>query len=269
MIEMTNIVYLTTKCNLACTYCYQHVEDYPHKETSIEELKKIAYDIISREGFSEDIQTSFVLFGGEPTIRWTQAKIFMDYAYSLKKNVRFNMISNGIRFLDNDFVRDFISNSHYKEGRFDLDVSFDGLRGNIERIYHDGKESTNDVLEVLFKLKELNISYRLRYTVHSLNINVFEDDLMKIIKFFNPERIILNENWNSLSSEEILKLNKIKNKLIGLYYNKDIEVPICMKNDEMCTICNKCVKNPNDISLYLGDKKMSRKRFEIGQFKDF
>ena len=263
----TNIVYFTTTCNLSCTYCYQHIKDYPHINTTKDELKKIAEDIIEREPDYE--QTLFVLFGGEPTIRWDDVKFFMDYSYSLKKNVQFNMVTNGIRFLDDSFLKDFINNIHYKQGRIQLEISFDGVQGSRERIYPNGKESTKDILEVLFKLKEINVPYRIRYTVHKKNINNIQKDIEKIIKIFNPDRIILSENENDLDLEEIKFLNDFKTTLIKDYYNKKIQVPICMKNNEMCGICRKCITNIDEFSLYIKDSINNKKHFEIGIFNDF
>lgn len=267
MNQKTNIVYFTTTCNLACTYCYQHVEDYPHRHSSTEELEKIAIDTIKREDPKK--QTLFVLFGGEPTVRWEQVKFFMDTAYSLKQDVQFNMVTNGIRFLDDTFLRDFLDNNHYKEGRLQIEVSFDGQVGNKERIYPNKKESTNDVLEVLFKLKEINTRYRIRYTIHKNNIGFIEDDLEKIEKFFNPERIILNEFEASFNEEEIKTVKRVKANLINKYYNKDIKVPICMKNNEMCSVCNQCDKSIKEFSLHLGADVIEKNHVESGKFNDF
>jgi len=263
----TNIIYFTTYCNLSCTYCYQHIQGYPHYIPSREELKKSAEDVIKREGL--DNQSLFILFGGEPTTRWEDVKFFMDYTYSLKKNVQFNIVSNGIKFLDNDFLRDFLNNIHYKEGRIQLEISYDGQVGNRDRIYPNGKKSTEDVLEVLFKLKEIGTKYRMRYTVHKNNIEMLEYDLDKICRFFNPDRIVLSEYEEDLTDKELKKLENIKKSLINKYYNKEIIVPICMKNDEMCSICGLCEKNIEDFSLYLGKNNTVRKNTIVGNFNDF
>jgi len=267
MNQKTNIVYFTTTCNLACTYCYQHVEDYPHKHTSAEELEKIAFDTIKRENPRE--QTLFVLFGGEPTLRWSHVNFFMDTVYRLKKNVQFNMVTNGIRFLDDSFLKEFLNNKHYREGRLQIEISFDGQVGNKERIYPNKKESTNDVLEVLFKLKEINTKYRIRYTIHKNNIEFVERDLDKIERFFNPERIILNEFESSFNEEEIETVKRVKSTLIYKYYNRDMKVPICMRNNEMCDICNQCDKRINEFSLHIGADTIEKKHIEAGKFNDF
>jgi len=264
----TNVVFFTTTCNLACTYCYQHLKDYPHKETSKKELMEIVDRTIEREGYNS--QTLFILFGGEPTTRWENVEFFMNYAYFIKKDVQFNIVTNGIKFKDDKFLKKFISNIHYKEGRLKLEISFDGVEGNSERIYPNGKNSTKDVVEVLFKLKEINTNYRIRYTVHKKNVKFFENDILKIMKYFKPERIILSEYENDLSSDELKHIEKIKNILIKKYYNNEIDIPICMKYDEMCKVCGKCEdKHIEEFSINLGSESMIQKKITFDEFDTF
>jgi len=264
----TNVVFFTTTCNLACTYCYQHVKDYPHKETSKEELIEIVDRTVEREG--TDSQTLFILFGGEPTTRWENVEFFMDYAYFIKENVQFNIVTNGIKFKDDRFLKKFISNTHYKEGRLKLEISFDGIEGNSERIYPNGKDSTKDVVEVLFKLKETNTKYRIRYTVHKKNVKNFENDILKIMKYFKPERLILSEYEDDLSSDELKYVENIKNILIKKYYNNEINIPICMKYDEMCAVCGKCGnKHIEDFSVNLGSSFSVQKKITFDTFDMF
>ena len=261
----TNIVYFTTTCNLACTYCYQHVKDYPHRSTTFDELKKIASDVIEREPVNQ--QTLFVLFGGEPTVRWEHVKFFMDLAYKLKKNVSFNMITNGIRFLEDDFLRDFLSNVHYREGRLQLEISFDG--SSHERVYSGGKDAYNDILSSIFLLKEIGTPFRIRYTIGKHNIKFLREDIKKIIKNISPERIILSENEEDLSKKELNDLQSIKKELISSIYNKDIVIPICMKNNESCSACGVCEILTQDFSIYLKDTINNKKHLEAGEFNDF
>jgi len=263
----TNIIYFTSRCNLACTYCYEHLKDAEKNTISREDLVSLADNTFKRE--PDDEQTFFILFGGEATMQWDNVEFFMDYAYSKKENIRFNLISNGIRFLDDDFTNRFINNSHYRNGRLSIDISFDGMKGNSDRIYHNGKSSTEDMLQILSKLKLIAIQYRLRYTIHSSNIDVFVGDILKLIKYFSPARVVLGEVTEDLSPGQLKMLQAGKDKLLSLWNNQELQVPICTKYNEFCDTCNGCSINRDNLSLYTSNKEVQRPLVSEGLFDDF
>ena len=84
-----NVLYFTNRCNLACTYCYEDLMGRPEQILSKEDIRKSVDEIIARE--PADQQTLFVMFGGEVTLQWENALYCMEYAYSKKKNVHFNI----------------------------------------------------------------------------------------------------------------------------------------------------------------------------------
>jgi len=263
----TNIIYFTSGCNLACTYCYEHLKDAERNTISREDLVSLADNTFKREPDNE--QTFFILFGGEATLQWDNVEFFMDYAHSKKENVQFNLISNGIKFLDDDFTNRFINNSHYRNGRLSVDISFDGMEGNKDRIYHNGKSSTEDMLQILSKFKLIAIQYRLRYTIHSKNIDHFVSDILKLIKHFSPSRVILGEVTEDLSPVQLEMLQDGKNKLLKLWNNQELRVPICTKFNEFCDTCNGCSTNRDNLSLYTSDKEVQRPLVSVGLFDDF
>jgi uncharacterized protein len=234
-----NIVYFTTQCNMACTYCYEELMNVKPKIMSKDELKEIAEKTIERE--DDNNQTLFVLFGGEPTLQWDNVKFFMDYAYSLKKNVHFNMTSNGIKFLDDDFFNDYKENFFVKKQKISLDISFDGLSGNTQRIYHNGKQTVDDVIEVLKKFNEHNLPFRIRTTVNKDNLYNLIDEI-NYMKQFNPKRVILSMDWRGMEKEYSRqdidkKLNEVKSFFVNEWMNGDITFPIC---EWFCEICDGC-----------------------------
>lgn len=259
----TNIVYLTTICNLACTYCYEHLDTIKPKNLSVEQLYKVADEAITRE--SDDEQTQFVLFGGEATLRWNEAEKFMDYAYSKKKNISFNLITNGIRFLEPEFFKQFFRNNHYNTGRLTIDISFDGMDGNIDRIYHSGDSSTKDVVMVFSKLTAHNLRWRLRYTVHKNNINTFDEDILKLIKHFNPERVIKNVAYEQLNKDDLVTL---ANGFNTLKYDWDVnkKTPIC---ELVCDTCDGCPKTRMQIADYTSEVPDIHSNKTFGEFRSF
>jgi len=260
----TNIIYFTSACNLACTYCYEHLKDAEKNTMSREDLIKAADNTFKRE--PEDQQTFFILFGGEATLRWEDVKFFMDYCYSKKENVQFNMISNGIRFLDDNFTRDYLSNNHYQDGRLALDISFDGMEGNSDRIYPNGKDSSSDMLAILSKFKLIRLQYRLRYTVHLKNLHVFTDDILKIIKHFSPHRVILGVVNEQFGVNEDVLYRIGEEKLKTLWNKQELKTPIC---ELFCDTCNGCTIHRDNLSLYTDSKEIQRPLVSTGLFDDF
>jgi sulfatase maturation enzyme AslB (radical SAM superfamily) len=241
-----NIIYLTTACGLACTYCYEDLPNVKPKTMTREELEKIADETLERENPNE--QTLFVLFGGEPTLEWDNAKYFMDYVYSKKKFVQFNMTSNGIKFLDDDFFNDYITNKHYIEGRLSLDISYDGKEANYKRIYKDGRDSTEDVVKVLKKFSKNNVKYRIRTTVSPDNINNLVEEIVSF-SIFNPQRVILSVNWNGFENyEQALKQMKVlKNRITYLWNSNKLSFPVC---ELVCETCDGCSQPKSQIYDY-------------------
>ena len=266
--QRTNIIYFTTKCNLGCTYCYESLDEVNGVNTELEELYKIADEAIERE--DPNMQTFFELFGGEPTLCWDNVEKFMDYAYSKKKNVRFEMITNGIKFKDLDFVERVYSNKHVSEGRVSISISFDGWKGNVDRIYRNGKQSREDVVIALSNLKTLELPFRIRYTIHPKNIDTVIEDIEDIIKFFNPQRIITSETTSLFTDEDFKKLYQTYKLLQMKWNNGEITTPVC---DIFCDTCDGCSVKRSKLQYYIKGERYSRDERNVGltfnQFNNF
>lgn len=242
-----NVLYFTNKCNLACTYCYEDLPGRPPQILSKEDIVKSVDKILERE--DPNHQTLIVLFGGEPTLEWENVCFAMSYAYSKKKNVHFNMTTNGIKYLSQDFIEETKNNFFYKKGLLSIDVSFDGV-GNKDRVFHNGMESTPFMIKIFKKLLENNFRFRIRYTIHKLNIKRSYEDITKIIKIFRPERLITSVAWDNLSEKEISLLENIKEKLRLDWINNDIRSPVCSL---FCDICDGCGVR-KEIKTYFTDE---------------
>jgi sulfatase maturation enzyme AslB (radical SAM superfamily) len=229
-----NVLYFTNKCNLACTYCYEDLPGRPPQILTKEDIVKHIDTILARE--DPNSQTLIVLFGGEPTLEWENVCFAMDYAFSKKRNVHFNMTTNGIKYLSQNFIDETMNNFFYKKGLLSIDVSFDGV-GNKDRVFHNGLDSTKSMIEVFTNLVKNKFRYRMRYTIHKFNINYVYNDMTKLIKTFNPERMITSIAWDTLSPKDIEKLSEIKNQLRNDWINKAVSVPVCELFCDMCSGC--------------------------------
>ena len=230
-----NVIYFTNKCNLACTYCYEDLANRPPQILSQEDINNHVDKVLERES-DPSTQTLFVLFGGEPTLEWDNVCFLMDYAYKKKKNVHFNLESNGIKFLSQVFIDQVMNNFFYKLGLLSIDVSFDGT-GNRNRIFLNGMDSTQSMLKVFANLKKSKFKYRIRYTIHKLNARYAYEDISMIIKTFNPLRVITSVAWDTLSKKDLERLTQMKLLFRDDWINTRITVPIC---ELFCDMCDGC-----------------------------
>jgi sulfatase maturation enzyme AslB (radical SAM superfamily) len=242
-----NVIYFTNKCNLACTYCYEDLKDRPAQILTKEQIMNSVDIILEREKPEE--QTLFVLFGGEVTLEWENAKFMMDYAYSKKKNVHFNISTNGIKFKDVEFIKEYKKLKYNLLNLTSIDISFDGI-GNSERITHSGKDTTLQMLDIFKKLNAYKVDFRLRYTIHNLNINFLYQDLKSILEKIKPKRLITSVAWSKLSQNEIDQLQEVKNVLRSEWQNNLITIPVC---EMFCDMCNGCSVQ-KELKTYFSDE---------------
>jgi sulfatase maturation enzyme AslB (radical SAM superfamily) len=242
-----NVLYFTNKCNLACTYCYEDLPGRPPQIMTRQQICDSIDTIMARE--DPNYQTLIVLFGGEPTLEWKNVCYAMEYAYSKKVNVHFNMTTNGIKYLNQKFIEETMDNYFYKIGLLSIDVSFDGV-GNRDRVFKNGEESIEQMLKVFTNLVKNNFRYRIRYTIHKLNIDYMYDDISKIIRTFRPKRLITSVAWDTLDESDFLKLEKMKDLFRSDWINKKIQVPIC---ELFCDMCSGCGER-KELKTYFSDE---------------
>ncbi len=263
-----NVLYFTNKCNLACTYCYEDLPGRPPQVMSKDDIRRTIDQILARE--SPDSQTLFVLFGGEATLEWENVCFAMEYAYSKKQYVHFNLETNGLKFLSDKFLNEVKNNFFYKNhGLLSIDVSFDGI-GNGDRVFHDGSESTASMLKVLTKLAQSNMRWRLRYTIQKSNIHMWDEDMLKLARTFKPERVITTIAWDTLeaveNSYELLESGK--KRLREYWINKEISVPVC---EFFCDSCNGCDERKEIKTYFTNEGNVTtHKNYENApKFNDF
>lgn len=255
-----NVLYFTNKCNLACTYCYEDLANRPPQVMTKTDIEKYVDEVLKREN-DESKQTLFVLFGGEVTLEWDNVCHMMKYAWSKKKNVHFNMETNGIKFLSQIFINEVKNNYFYKMGFLSMDVSFDGV-GNGDRIFHNGMDSTSSMIQIFKNLDKNNIKYRIRYTIQKSNIDHLYEDISGILKAFNPLRIITSIAWDTFGSEDHIKIQEAKDLLRKDWINKSISVPICEVFCDMCDGCGERKEskayftNEGNVAFHKNDENM-------------
>lgn len=244
-----NVIYFTNKCNLACTYCYEDLANRPSQIMNKQDIRDSIDAILERES-DPNAQTLICLFGGEPTLEWENVCYLMDYAYSKKQFIHFNLTTNGIKFLSDKFIEEVKNNYFYKNhGLMSIDISFDGV-GNKERIFHNGEQSTITMLKIFKKLNEHKFRFRIRYTIHNLNIKYLYEDMSKIIRTFGPERLITSVAWATLTEDDKKSLANVRDMLRKDWINNNINVPVC---ELFCDMCNGC-GDRKELKTYFSDE---------------
>ena len=242
-----NVIYFTNKCNLACTYCYEDLANRPPQILTQEDIRNHVDAILARE--KPENQTLIVLFGGEPTLEWENVCYLMDYTYSKKQNIHFNLESNGIKFLSQVFIDQVMNNFFYARGFLSVDISFDGV-GNKNRIFLNGMDSTKSMLQVFTNLTNNRFKYRIRYTIHNLNVRYAYEDMNMLIKTFNPLRVITSVAWDTLSEKDMARMTKMKDLFRDDWVNKRITTPIC---ELFCDMCDGCGER-KELKTYFTDE---------------
>ena len=137
----------------------------------------------------------------------------------------------------------------YRRGLMSIDISFDGV-GNDERVFHNGKKSSNAMIKIFRNMMKHRVKYRIRYTIQKSNINNLYDDITKIIASFKPERLITSVAWDTLDDLDIIYLNDVKEKFRGSWLSGDIKTPIC---ELFCDVCNGCGER-KELKTYFTDE---------------
>jgi len=243
-------LYMTNRCNLACTYCYEGLGDtfkYGGMAVNIpspDELRKQIDNIIITD--DDNIQSNILLFGGEPLMQWVNMKICLEYAVDKKENIHFGTVTNGVLFNKPKFLENF--NNFFNKRpdikqKFSLDISFDG-KGNGERVYRSGKKSALDVINAIEIISKLDYNWRIRYTIQKDNVYDFAEDILRLAKTFAPNRIITSIDSamsEGITDEEHRALADVVDNQIDLlrdeWISKRLHVSVC---EFFCDKCNGC-----------------------------
>lgn len=185
----TVTLFLTTACNLRCTYCYAEAGDTPLRMMSLETAKR-GIDFIVQNAIRTDRPLIEVAYhgGGEPTVNWATLTGSYEYAkgqaeqYGLE--FRAGMASNGF-ITDPDKVDWIVSHLH------GVSVSFDGLPEvhDAHRVSLLGGGSASQVMTTLKRMEAASFHYALRMTVTRENIPQLEASVRFICQNFRPDRI--------------------------------------------------------------------------------
>ncbi|MBD0370225.1 MAG: radical SAM protein [Pyrinomonadaceae bacterium] len=181
-------LFLTTACNLRCTYCYASAGDTPTKVMNVE-IAKRGIDFIAANALKRKEDSISITYhgGGEPTVNWRVMTESLDYARQkaaeLGLKVQAFTGSNGVL---TDAQIDWITSN--LNG---ATISFDGLPEAHDRNRPTvlGQSSSERVMHTIRRFDEAGFRYGLRVTVTLEQIPSLPAAIEFICSNFHPSKI--------------------------------------------------------------------------------
>jgi sulfatase maturation enzyme AslB (radical SAM superfamily) len=230
----TNVIYVTTRCNLDCDYCYERAnrlsEGFSHKTVTSKEIDAFVEEVSVREA---DVNSCVVIFGGEPLLRPDLVWELIDKFKARKgSKVTFDLITNGT------LITPEIAAKLKEYGNaVQVEVSYD-VSGQSRRIFVDGSSSDADVLDGLARLREAGVPYVISYVATTTNIsNVLRDVVYCIVKL-QAHKVTLR--WANTELQDAgIQLDAFRKEMRPKFVEifRWFGVPIC---EETCGICQRC-----------------------------
>lgn len=209
MKNQTIILRMTNNCNLNCTYCYDKQNDRNMSKNYIDNIDNIVKYIKVLNKY-KNITQKIILHGGEPlTIPLSAYYFFLEKLKLEIPNCKLSIQTNGT----------LITEKHielFLKYNMTVGISLDGCNEeqNSCRIYKNGKDTFNRVMESIHLLQKNNVKFGVIITL-SKKILGHENELYEFIKInrlqcsVRPAFPVRNsDNKLILSSKEYLDFFK-------------------------------------------------------------
>ena len=181
-------LFLTTACNLRCSYCYASAGNRPPRNMTLSTAQR-GIDFAAQNAASTPCRTLGLSYhgGGEPTVNWPVLTGSADYARSraeeLGLSLQITLTTNGVLSEEQrEWVRANVTS---------LTISCDGLPAVHDRYRTDakGQPSSAQVFETLRYLDETGVSYGIRSTVTADAFELLPDSVEFLTARFRPEGV--------------------------------------------------------------------------------
>lgn len=272
---MEYIIYLTEKCNLNCTYCY---ENKRNKDILFDSIKKlIDYEIERKEKYA-----IIDFYGGEPLLKKDVIRDTIEYIKTKKSKTRFyyGITTNGT-LLDDEFIK-YMSKNNFVNIAYSIDGTEETQNLNRQTIY--GEET--------FKIVEKNAKKLLKTFDDAIAMTVVtKNNLLRLsenVKYlfelgFKTINLLFDysQDWNDEDLKDIIEQY---GKVTQIYEEKilqedDVQIPVI--DDKIKTYidekynCNEnCILGKSTIvvgvdgNFYPCIQFVNNYRFIIGNCKD-
>ena len=187
-------LFLTTACNLRCTYCYASAGDTPARSMPLS-VAKHGIDFVIANAMRQNAPGIQIAYhgGGEPTVNWDTLTGSLDYARERSGQcgvtVHASLATNGVL---NDARIDWIL-----ANISDVSLSFDGTPDvhDRHRPTVGGRGSSARVMRTLERFDAADFPYGLRMTVTADQIERLPDSVAYVCEHFRPRRILVEPSY--------------------------------------------------------------------------
>ena len=181
-------LFLTTQCNLRCTYCYASAGDTPMRSMQLDVAKRGIDEVVANalQTKTDHIEVNYH-GGGEPTVNWDTLYQSYDYAQKLCEQHGLGLVAS---LATNGVMSDKKLNwvIEHLDG---VSISFDGLpqAHDLHRLTVSGQGSSHLVEKTLRAFDAANFPYGLRMTVTKDQIETLPQSVSYIFHHFNPQAL--------------------------------------------------------------------------------
>lgn len=225
-------IWVTTRCNLYCDYCYEgkNKADLDMNAETADKVLDFISGKIKQDGVNEKIK--IVFHGGEPLLNISIIKYIMENItkFHSKSEVFYSITTNGVLISESNI--DFLVNSFNE-----ISISIDGTAQthDLHRKNASGKGSYNKVINNAKSLLQKRNDIRVRMTITPNNVeNLFEGVCHLFdMGFINviPAPALEIKEWSS-SGIEVLKSQLLKIKTLVRELNMDEDKYFCAMIDK-------------------------------------
>lgn len=207
-------IFVTSKCNLKCKYCYEGNEK-SNKNMTVETADK-TIDFMVKRVKNSDIKrpVNVVFHGGEPLLNFELIKYMLRHiTEKIDRKIIFNITTNGTIITDEivEYISRYINN---------ISISIDGTRTthDLNRTFYDGSGSYEIVIHNAKKLLSKNVDVRARMTFNSQNVNELYDGVKFLLdigfKYVVPVADFYDNGWSEngieIFKKQFFKILNIK-----------------------------------------------------------
>lgn len=212
---VTAAIWVTTTCNLNCSYCYEG-ELKKNKSMDFKTAEKIIEFIIEYIKKKNEDNLIINYHGGEPFLEFKIIKFITQEisrkANEINKKVVFGATTNGT--LINTEIKEFL----YHKPNFHISVSLDGAKETHDsnRVYRNGNGTYNKIVPICLEMLKKRPDIRARMTFNSCTVNSLYENIVHLADLgFNVIASAPNyfdNGWNAKSMSILSKeLEKVYN----------------------------------------------------------
>ena len=188
--QKTNIIYLTTKCNLECDYCYEsnkrNQPEFEHFTCTEEQIDEFIDELEVTEGKIQS--TTIVIMGGDPSLaipelEYLIAKV-LESTKKMGKHYYACFTTNGVLMNNDAYYKNLmgiIKKATADGFAMEIEISYDGI-GQELRKYPNGQTSRKEVEAVINKLNDDKHDFCISYTVSEKNYDKLIEEAITIFE---------------------------------------------------------------------------------------